>query len=426
MSPRRLRENAVHRTRILAGTRRNASRGSRFERKSQEIALGPVFISYRREDTQGQARALFQDLVAKLGRDAVFMDVDSIALGKDFREVLQERLATSGLMLVLIGPDWLEGKDKSGRRRIDNPADFVRLEIAAALKRNIPITPVLLQGAQMPGAEQLPADLAPLAYRNGFELSHNRWDSDVKELIRRLGLNGPDGASAADGPKPAVPRWTLVVAAATVALAVAGGFLYRTMQEAAPTVSTAGGAANRPASTVETKSPDSPLSKADQSSEVRHDFDPAQFRLTIDDVGSYKPSPFAIAGLDPEKDFRLQFHLRSTRAGGSTRYGIAWNYSSDDFMLFTLHSVGGGYYTIGPGKSRSLQPFARLSEGPLDIHGQSDYDALEMTKIGGTLSFAINGREVWRTDELRLRSNQFAFWVADHSEALLKSYTMRQ
>src|SRR4029453_10343079 len=153
--------------------------------------------------------------------------------GKDFREVLQERLATCGLMLVLIGPDWLEGKDKSGRRRIDNPADFVRLEIDAALKRNIPITPVLLQGAQMPDAEQLPPDLAALAYRNGFELSHNRWDSDVRELLRRLGLSsvrecvggggwgGPDGAWAADGRKPAVSRRLLAVAAVAIALAVA-------------------------------------------------------------------------------------------------------------------------------------------------------------------------------------------------------------
>ena len=389
--------------------------------------MGPVFISYRREDTQGQARALFQDLVAKRGRDAVFMDVDSIDLGKDFREVLQERLAACSLMLVLIGPDWLEGKDKSGRRRIDNPADFVRLEIGAALKRNIPITPVLLQGAQMPDAEQLPPDLAPLAYRNGFELSHNRWDSDVRELLRRLGLDGPNGASAADGPKPAVSRWPLAVAAVAIALAVAGGFIYRTMQGTVPTAPTADAVADRSApAVIEHKGPDALLDKAQQPSEVRHDFDSAEFRLAIDDVGSYRPSPFVIAGLDPEKDFRLQFQLKSTRAGGSTRYGIAWNYSSDDFMLFTLHSTAGGYYTIGPGKSRSLQPFARLSEGPISIHGESDFDALEITKIGGMLSFAINGKEVWRTDKFRLRSNQFAFWVADHSEALLKSYTMRQ
>jgi hypothetical protein len=199
------------------------------------------------------------------------------------------------------------------------------------------------------------------------------------------------------------------------------------MQGAVPTASTADRAADRSGpAVIERKSPDTLIGKAQQPSEVRHDFDSAEFRLTIDNVGSYRPSPFVIAGLDPEKDFRLQFQLKSTRAGGSTRYGIAWNYSSDDFMLFTLHSTAGGYYTIGPGKSRSLQPFARLSEGPLSIHGESDYDALEITKIGGTLSFAINGKEVWRTEEFRLRSNQFAFWVADHSEALLKSYTLRQ
>ena len=150
--------------------------------------MGSVFISYRREDSEGQARALFQDLVARLGRDSVFMDVDSIGLGRDFRAVLQERLATCDVMLALIGRDWVDGKDKSGRRRLDIPGDFVRLEIAAALKRNIPVTPLLLHGAQMPTAEQLPEDLSDLAYRNGFELSHNRWESDVQELIKRLGL----------------------------------------------------------------------------------------------------------------------------------------------------------------------------------------------------------------------------------------------
>ena len=71
--------------------------------------MGAVFISYRREDTEGQARALFQELVVRLGRDSVFMDVDSIALGRDFREVLQERLASCDLMLALIGRDWVDG-----------------------------------------------------------------------------------------------------------------------------------------------------------------------------------------------------------------------------------------------------------------------------------------------------------------------------
>src|SRR5215469_3071239 len=158
--------------------------------------MGTVFISYRREENAGEARALFNDLVARVGKDLVFMDVDNIALGRDFREVLRENLASCDLMLVLIGKGWLDAKDQSGRRRLDDPGDFIRLEIGTALKRNVRVTPVLLQGAHMPAAEQLPEDLKELSCRNGFELSHNRWESDVQEMIKRLALGTrPDVAA---------------------------------------------------------------------------------------------------------------------------------------------------------------------------------------------------------------------------------------
>lgn len=195
--------------------------------------MGTVFISYRREDTEGQARALFQDLTARLGKESVFMDVDSIALGRDFREVLQERLGSCDVLLALIGKEWADGEDKSGRRRLDNAGDFVRLEIAAALKRNIPVTPLLLQGAQMPAPEQLPDDLKDLAYRNGFELSHNRWESDVQELIKRLGLGarsdtptGDKTASPTVVPETAKKPWLAMAGIAVVAVAIGGGVLY--------------------------------------------------------------------------------------------------------------------------------------------------------------------------------------------------------
>src|SRR5215831_16244139 len=136
--------------------------------------LSTVFISYRREIAAGEARALFNDLAERLGKNSVFMDVDSIALGRDFRGVLQEILASCDLMLVLIGRNWVDVKDEKGRTRLSNPGDFVRLEIEAALKRDIVVTPVLVQGAQMPAAEELPKEISDLAYRNGFELSHNR------------------------------------------------------------------------------------------------------------------------------------------------------------------------------------------------------------------------------------------------------------
>ena len=151
--------------------------------------MSTVFISYRREITAGEARALFNELLEKLGKNSVFMDVDSIALGRDFRGALQKTLESCDLMLVLIGKDWADVKDEEGRPRLQNPGDFVRLEIEAALKRDIVVTPILVQGAHMPAPEQLPAEIRDLVYRNGFELSHNRWESDFAEMIRRLNLD---------------------------------------------------------------------------------------------------------------------------------------------------------------------------------------------------------------------------------------------
>src|SRR6516225_6014706 len=155
--------------------------------------MSTVFISYRRENAAGEARALFNDLAERLGENSVFMDVDSIALGRDFRSALQQTTASCDLMLVLIGRNWADAKDEGGRVRLENPADYVRLEVEAALRRNIAVTPVLVQGAHMPAPEDLPAEIRDLAYRNGFELSHNRWESDVGEMVRRLDLDGRTG-----------------------------------------------------------------------------------------------------------------------------------------------------------------------------------------------------------------------------------------
>jgi hypothetical protein len=147
--------------------------------------MSTVFISYRRETAAGEARALFNDLAALLGKSSVFMDVDSISLGRDFRSVLQKMLGSCDLMLVIIDKDWAGIKNEAGRTRLEDPGDYVRLEVEAALKRDIVVTPVLVKGAHMPAGEQLPAEIRDLVYRNGFELSYNRWESDVREIIRR-------------------------------------------------------------------------------------------------------------------------------------------------------------------------------------------------------------------------------------------------
>jgi len=197
--------------------------------------MGAVFVNYRRGDSEGQARALFGELTKLLGKDSVFMDVDSIALGRDFRTVLQERLGSCDVMVALIGPDWLDAADPSGNRRLESPTDFVRQEIAAALKRNIPVIPVLVQGARMPVSEQLPDDLRDLPYRNGFELGHTTWESDVAEMVKRLGLQeqrpsasvppSPDVKARVEG--STVPRsLPLKVAAIAGIIAIAGLVAY--------------------------------------------------------------------------------------------------------------------------------------------------------------------------------------------------------
>ena len=138
--------------------------------------MSTVFISYRRGSAAGEARALFNHLVAQLGQRSVFMDVDSMELGRDFRLVLQDILARCDLMLVLIDTNWADARDERGGLRLENPDDFVRLEIETALKRNIIVTPVLVQGARMPAPEQLPTEMRDLAYRHGFALDHGRWE----------------------------------------------------------------------------------------------------------------------------------------------------------------------------------------------------------------------------------------------------------
>lgn len=181
-----------------------------------------VFISYRRDDSEGQAGRLYDDLVRRFGGDAVFMDVAGIEPGFDFRKAIDQNVASCSVLLALMGPGWIDAKDDAGRRRLDNPMDFVRLETASALKRDIPVIPVLVHGAKMPAAEQLPEDLQPLAYRNGVELTHARWDTDVQVLIKALQRH------LDDAPRRTTKSWrtlswrTLVVAAGAALVIVMG------------------------------------------------------------------------------------------------------------------------------------------------------------------------------------------------------------
>jgi formylglycine-generating enzyme required for sulfatase activity len=145
-----------------------------------------VFISYRRDDSAGHAGRLHDRLERELGRDLLFMDVDAIPLGVNFVKVVGEEVAKCDVLLAIIGPNWLDARDESGNRRIESSTDFVRIEIATALNRDIPVIPILLEGTRVPKAEQLPDDLKELALRNGLDVRHASFHNDVDKLIRSL------------------------------------------------------------------------------------------------------------------------------------------------------------------------------------------------------------------------------------------------
>ena len=158
--------------------------------------MSGVFLSYRREDSAGFAGRLADGLEAEFGAGSVFRDVDDIRPGEDFQLAIDSQLHSVDAVLVLIGPRWLEARI-DGARRLDDPADFVRQEVATALAFGKPVIPLLVGGALMPGEADLPAPLASLARRQAVVLSDSGWQGDVAHLVASLRplLGGRPGAA---------------------------------------------------------------------------------------------------------------------------------------------------------------------------------------------------------------------------------------
>jgi hypothetical protein len=144
-----------------------------------------IFISYRRDDSAGYAGRLFDYLVAHFGKESVFMDVDTIKPGEDFRKAIEKAVGSCDVVIVMIGRQWLTLADAQGRRRLEDPGDFVRAEVASALANpRITVIPVLVRDAGMVHAGDLPEELKDLAYRNATELSDQRFQYDANKLIQ--------------------------------------------------------------------------------------------------------------------------------------------------------------------------------------------------------------------------------------------------
>jgi formylglycine-generating enzyme required for sulfatase activity len=147
-----------------------------------------VFISYRRDESAGHAGRIHDRLEREFGRDLLFMDVDAIPLGTDFVDKIRAEVVKCDVLLAIIGPNWIDVRDESGRRRLDNVNDFVRIEIAAALKQDTPIIPILLEGTRMPRPGELPYALRDLTLRNGLDVRHASFHADMDKLVHRLRL----------------------------------------------------------------------------------------------------------------------------------------------------------------------------------------------------------------------------------------------
>ncbi len=203
--------------------------------------MASIFLSYRRSDTSGHAGRLADALEARYGRGAIFRDIESIEAGARFDEAIDRALEGCKVFLALVGDGWLNCVDADGHRRLTDPADYVRREVAAALRRNVAVIPVLLQGATMPSAMELPAELQTLARYQAIELSDTRWDYDVQRLTeaidRRLArVSPPAGRTPSDmavtaGAEKRIPRRRVLWAGLGGFLLAAGAAAWWRSQE---------------------------------------------------------------------------------------------------------------------------------------------------------------------------------------------------
>jgi hypothetical protein len=190
-----------------------------------------IFLSYRRDDAAGHARAIGGELARRFGDDRVFIDVDDIAAGQGFAEVIERAVVGAAVLLVLIGPRW-QGEREGRPSRLFDEDDFVRREVAVALRRGVRIIPLLLDGASMPADSELPPDMRALAGRQALEVDHRRYAGDVERLQTELeALLG----TRAVGRRAAWRRRGLA-AAGLLGLAIAGGLARQVLHPARPEV----------------------------------------------------------------------------------------------------------------------------------------------------------------------------------------------
>jgi TIR domain len=294
-----------------------------------------IAISYRRQDSSPVAGRLYDRLQAEFGKGSVFMDFDSIPYGVDFREHIKQTLQRAKVVVAIIGPDWIGAKDLANRR-IDDPTDFVRLEVASALENGLPIIPVLVNNTPMPEAKSLPRELEGLAFRNGLALDtgidfHHHADRLIAGIHRVIdppkeAVPPPPPPSAAP-PKPSrlVP---ILVAISVIALAgvAAWYFLGRTRHEPVVRQETkpAPAASIAPPAAIPPSTPNASTAPSDVSSAPAPG-EPPREHTFIGKVGA------------KEATFRLRFeqgaHVVGTYTQGGSTYRLEGRHPKGKMLL---------------------------------------------------------------------------------------------
>jgi hypothetical protein len=294
--------------------------------------MSDIFISYRRGDSAGHAGRLFDCVRERFGDESVFMDVTDIRPGDDFVTSLDSALSSSRIVLAVIGPDWLTCTSADGRRRLDDPNDHLRLEVAHALRANARVIPVLVRAARMPSEGELPDDLKALARRQAQEVSDSRWSYDTDQLVRiienALGKHARHDRPDAVAPVPLAARLgsLRVIATAAVSVVLMALALYSKWLGRSNTDGTANSEASTGSATSE------PAPDAAAPSNQRRSSTPAA-RLPPAGEARAGPAVFKMLGGLVSRDgdglHTVRLYVRTTNVAG--RYG--YNISLESFRL---------------------------------------------------------------------------------------------
>jgi hypothetical protein len=395
--------------------------------ESSPSVRGRIFINYRRQETAYPAGWLFDRLAARFGADRIFKDVDSIDPGEDFVKVISDAVGSSRILLALIGHEWLTLPGEDGRPRIDDPEDFVRLEIEAALTHDVLVIPVLVDGAVMPDEDQLPPTLAPLAHRQALELSPARFDSDTSRLLRVLdktlavelspaeGATGRSSSSTELPPGRAAPARKLPRRLSRRALAIATFALAVLVLVPALLLAFAMGSGNHPEATAggpgkvvfQDDFSDKSSGWSDSNSQNGGHYMNGSYRLVGEwtrDVWSQLSFPRKAAAVFPTAptNVRITVVARRLRGRRDVAYGIVCRADPglDSYYQFAIWTdsvaiekfvpVGDHYYRLANGDLSALRPGGTNRLTAMCSTDQAGYVHLVFDVNGRTVAGAID------------------------------------